>query len=302
MAHESQEMRPSVAAIVLNYRRPQDTIECVRSLQGSEEIGLAVIIVDNGSGDDSAERIAAAFPALTLLRAPSNLGYAGGNNIGIREALRGGAEYLFIVNNDCTVAPDAVAKMFDAARSSGAGIVSPAVYEYSRPDILQYAGYRNLHLLAQGIPIGEGEIDRGQYAQGKEMNAAPGCAMMIGRSVFEKVGLFDERFFCYSEELDLCRRATEAGYRILFDPAAHVWHKKAATLDERSPEYLYYLTRGRLIYARKHLGWYGFLFVFLPYFLTVKLLKGIIVSLFSGRPRNAAALLRAVGWNLRNSL
>jgi len=302
MAHEAQERRPTVAAIVLNYRRPADTIECIRSLLRSERVELKVIAVDNGSGDGSAEQIAASFPTLSMLRIPLNLGYAGGNNVGLREALRNGADYFFIVNNDCTVAPDALSKMCDAAQSTGAGIMSPKIFDYARPDTLQYAGYRNLHLLAQGIPVGEGEKDKGQYDRLAELNAAPGCAMLIRRSVLEQVGLFDERFFCYSEELDLCRRATEARYRILFVPAARAWHKKAATLDERSPEYLYYLTRGRLIYARKHLGWYGFIFVFLPYFLTVKLLKGIVVSVFSGRGRNAGALLRAVGWNVRNRI
>ncbi|MEJ2561769.1 MAG: glycosyltransferase family 2 protein [Anaerolineales bacterium] len=236
------------------------------------------------------------------VRIPSNLGYAGGNNVGIREALKRGAEYVLVINNDCTVAPGAVVKMVAAARTKAADIISPKIYDFSKPDVIQYAGYRNVHLLGQGFPIGEGERDVGQYEQEADLNAAPGCAILFSRRLLESVGLFDERFFAYSEELDLCRRAREAGCRILFVPSAHVWHKKAATLSLWGPEYTYYLTRGRLIYARKHLGWGSFLLVFLPYFVLVKMLKPMTVFALQGRWRNIGALFRAVWWNVRNQL
>ncbi|MEJ2746124.1 MAG: glycosyltransferase family 2 protein, partial [bacterium] len=192
----------SVAAIALNYRRAADTIDCVRSLKSPE-----IIVVDNGSDDGSAERIAGAFPDVQIVRIPSNLGYAGGNNVGIREALKRGAEYVLVINNDCTVAPGAVVKMVAAARTKAADIISPKIYDFSKPDVIQYAGYRNVHLLGQGFPIGEGERDVGQYEQEADLNAAPGCAILFSRRLLESVGLFDERFFAYSEELDLCRRA-----------------------------------------------------------------------------------------------
>lgn len=292
----------SVAAIVLNYRRADDTIDCVRSLLQSEGVRPKIIVVDNGSGDGSADRIAAAFPGVRIVRNPSNLGYAGGNNAGIREALKSGAEYALVINNDCTVAPDAVGQMVGVARARGADVVSPKIYDFFNPGIIQYAGYRNVHPLAQGLPIGEGERDEGQYDRAAELNAAPGCAMLLGRRLLESAGLFDERFFAYSEELDLCRRAAQAGCRIFFAPAARVWHKKAATLEPRSPEYTYYLTRGRLIYARKHLGWGSFLLVFLPYFAIVKMLKPTAVFAVQGRWSNVGALFRAVWWNVRNRL
>jgi GT2 family glycosyltransferase len=282
------------AAVVLNYRRADDTVECVRSLLRSEGILPAVIVVDNGSEDGSAERIASTFPSVPLIRTGANLGYAGGNNAGIRAALRGGAEHVLVLNNDCTVAPDAVARMIEAARRRDAGIVSPKVYDFFHPRTIQYAGYKNVHLLAQGIPLGEGEEDEGQYDEEREMNAAPGCAMLLSRRLCESVGLFDERFFAYSEELDLCRRAVVAGFHIVFAPAAHVWHKKAATLDEQSPEYVYHLTRGRLIYARKHLGRLAFAFVFLPYFALMKILKPLLGYAVRGHGRHIAALMRAV--------
>jgi GT2 family glycosyltransferase len=292
----------SVAAIVLNYRRADDTIDCVRSLRRSKGLKPKIMVVDNASDDGSIDRIAGAFPDVQIVRNRSNLGYAGGNNVGIREALKKGAEYVLVINNDCTVAPDAVGKMVGVAREERAGIVSPKVYDFFNPGVIQYAGYRNVHLLGQGLPIGEGERDKGQYDNEAELNAAPGCAMLLSRSLLESVGLFDEIFFAYSEELDLCRRAREAGCRILFVPSAHVWHKKAATLCQRRPEYTYYLTRGRLIYARKHLGWGAFLFVFLPYFVAVKILKAMVVFAFQGRWHNIGALFRAVWWNVRNRL
>ena len=292
----------SVVAVVLNYRRPADTIDCIGSLQRTEGLKPEIIVVDNGSDDGSAERIAESFPAMQLIRNRSNLGYAGGNNVGIRDALKRGAEFVLVINNDCTIAPDALGRMVGAAHARGAGIVSPKVYDFFKPEIIQYAGYRNIHLLAQGLPVGEGERDEGQYEREAEMSAAPGCALLLSRRLLESVGLFDELFFAYSEELDLCRRALDAGYHILFVPSAHVWHRKAATLSPRSPEYTYYLTRGRLIYARKHLGWSAFLLVFLPYFVVAKMIKPAVVFALLGRPRNISALLSAVWWNVRNRL
>lgn len=292
----------SVVAVVLNYRRADDTIDCVRSLKRAEGLKPEIIVVDNGSDDGSADRIAGAFPDVQVIRNPSNLGYAGGNNVGIGEALKRGPQYVLVINNDCTVAPDAVMKMVEAARARGADIASPKIYDFFNPGIIQYAGYRNAHLLAQGIPIGEGERDEGQYDRETELNAAPGCAMLLSRRLLESVGSFDDRFFAYSEELDLCRRARDAGCRILFVPSAHVRHKKAATLSRQSPEYTYYLTRGRLIYARKHLGWCSFLLVFIPYFAIVKMMKATAVFALQGRWRNAGAIMRAITWNLHNKV
>ncbi len=292
----------TVAAVVLNYRGAEDTIACVQSLLKSESIKPEIIVVDNGSADGSAERIVQTFPGIKIIRSSANLGYAGGNNVGIKSAHTGGANYIFVVNNDCIVAPDALKKMVGAAMSRGAGVVSPKIFDFCNPKIIQCAGYKNLHLLAQGIPVGEGERDEGQYENEKYMNAAPGCALLLSRLLCEEVGLFDENFFAYSEELDLCRRACIRGFSILFVPKAHVLHKKAATLGKRSPEYLYFLTRGRLLYARKHLSWPAFLFIFLPYFVTIKLAKQLLISVFQGRWKNATALLKAVGWNLRDSL
>lgn len=291
----------AVTAVILNHRRPGDTIACVNSLRRSEGIRPGIIVVDNGSGDGSVERFRAELPGIELLCANTNLGYAGGNNLGIRHALAGGATHVLVLNNDCIVAPDVVRHMLVTARRTGAGIVSPKVYEYGSRHVIQYAGYRNIHLLAQGIPVGEGERDRGQYDRVTELNAAPGCAMLLSRELCEGVGLFDERFFAYSEELDLCRRAREKGFRIIFEPGAHVWHKKAATLSRESPDYTFYLNRGRILYARIHLGRPAFLFVFLPYFLLFKCMKQGTGFLLTGRRRNLTALLNAIKWNIKDS-
>lgn len=289
-----------IVAVVLNYRLADDTVQCVESLLGSGAASPIVIVVDNGSGDGSAERIAAACPGVEMIPLPSNLGYAGGNNVGMRRALERGADCVLVINNDCVIAPDALSLMVERARSRGADIVSPKILDFFAKDLIQYAGYRNIHLLAQGVPVGEGQRDGARFDEEREMDAAPGCAMLLSRRLLESVGLFDEQFFAYSEELDLCRRAREKGCTILFVPGARVWHKKAATLHSESPDYVYLLTRGRLIYARKHLGWLPFLCVFLPYFLAIKVVKPSLLYLLRGRWRSIGALARAIGWNLRN--
>lgn len=290
----------TVAAVILNYRRPEETVECVRSLLASAGTAPRIIVVDNGSDDGSADLIAEAVPGVHLIRCRDNIGYAGGNNVGIRAGLEGPAGHVFVINNDCIVAPDALERMVATASESGADIVSPKVYDYFSPGEIQYAGYRNLHLLAQGVPVGEGQVDRGQFDRERLLDAAPGCALLLSRRLCEQVGLFDEQYFAYSEELDLCRRAREKGLKILFVPAARVWHKKGATLSQGSPDYVYYLTRGRLIYARKHLGWAAYIFVFLPYFMAVKVIKPCIGYLLRRRWGNISAILRAVSWNLTN--
>jgi hypothetical protein len=207
---------------------------------------------------------------------------------------------MTVINNDCVVAPDTLRELLRRAESRSAGIACPKVLDYNQRTLIQYAGYRNIHILAQGVAVGEGEPDHGQYDTERICNAAPGCALLLTARLIRDVGLFDEQFFAYSEELDFCRRATRRGFKILYVPSARVWHRKGATLTHASPDYMYHLTRGRLLYARKHLGFFPFTFVFLPYFIVVKCLKPCVLYGLTGRTAHCNALMRAVGWHARN--
>jgi len=247
---------PSVAVIILNWNRKGDTLACLESLSRVDYSGIEMILVDNGSSDGSAGAVRAAFPAVAVLETGENLGFAEGNNVGLRYALSGGADYVLLLNNDTEVAPDLVAVMVDAVEHAPrAGVAGPTIYYHDLPSTIWSAGGIIDWRRGDSRLIGVGEVDEGQYAVVRDVDFVTGCALLAQRRVFEQVGLLDPRFFMYYEETEWCARATRAGYRILHIPQAHVWHKISPMQQAESPRVHYYMTRNRLLFLRNsHAG------------------------------------------------
>ncbi|MBI4552049.1 MAG: glycosyltransferase family 2 protein [Candidatus Latescibacteria bacterium] len=247
---------PSVIAVVVNYNRRDDTLECLDSLQRVPSPALDVLVVDNGSSDGSVEAIRARFPGVTVIEAGTNLGYPGGNNLGIERALERGAEYLFILNNDIVVDPDIVQALVDVAEHDMAvGMVCPKVYYYDRRDVIWSAGSRID--MRTGTPLlrGCGEVDRGQYDAECPVEVIDGCAILVTRRLCEQVGLIDPTYFAYYEDTDWAIRATRAGFRIIYTPRARAWHKVSATNRSgtaRSPFQVYYHIRNHLLFLSRY--------------------------------------------------
>lgn len=243
---------PRVVIIVLNWNGCTDTLECLASLQKVEYPSFEVLVVDNGSSDDSVEHIRRDFPLVTVLETGQNLGFVGGNNIGLEYARGAGAEYALLLNNDTEVAPDFLMKLVLAGESDPmVGIAGPSIYYFDQPDVFWSAG--GAIDWGRGITgmIGINEEDRGQYGcQPTPVDFVTGCALMIKMSVVAKVGALDPRFFAYYEETEWCVRARRAGYTVLFVPGAKVWHKISPVAREASPVVHYYMTRNRLLFLK----------------------------------------------------
>lgn len=220
-----------VAIIVLNWNGLADTRECLRSLFRLSGAPPQIYVVDNGSADGSVRQLHGEFgDRIVLIANPRNLLYAGGNNVGILRALSDGCTHLLLLNNDTTVDAALLDALMRASGEHEDTILCPKIYYADRPDELWYAGgtlsLRRARVAHRGIR----QKDRGQFDRLEETDWATGCALFAPRRVFETVGILDESFELYSEDLDYCLRARAAGVRILYVPEAKVWHKVSASL------------------------------------------------------------------------
>ncbi|MDP3998644.1 MAG: glycosyltransferase family 2 protein [bacterium] len=255
-----------ISLIILNWNGKADALACLKSLRELRVMNyeLRIIIVDNASEDSSVEEIHKKFPQVVILENNENLGFAEGNNVGIREALKEGADCIILLNNDTLVDNDLVEELLKAAESDPIiGVVSPKIYfapgfefhkdRYKGEDrgkVIWYAGGEIDWQNVLGSHRGVDEVDSGQYNKVEETNFATGCCMLVKREVFKTTGLLDKKYFLYYEDTDFCQRARRAGYKILYTPKAIVWHKNAASSDKPgSPTHVYYQTRNRLLFG-----------------------------------------------------
>jgi len=269
--------RPLAYIVILNWNGWRDTVECLASLRALTYPRYHTVVVDNASTDDSEARVRGAAPEVTILQAGANLGYAGGNNLGIRHALACGAEYVWLLNNDTTVATDALGELVDAARGWESnqeliGVVGSKIYYAREPNRLWWAGGRVDWRRGIANHVGINEDDHGQYDALTESETANGASMLIARETFERIGLFDERYFLYFEEADLSCRARNAGLQIRFAPRSHVWHSVSSSTGVRSSRFLYHFTRSNILFVRTHRRTTGLL-VAAPYLLKRSILN-----------------------------
>ncbi|WKZ32485.1 MAG: glycosyltransferase family 2 protein [Thermodesulfobacteriota bacterium] len=241
-------MAPKVSIIVLNWNGYKDTAECVQSLKKAAYPDLEIIVVDNGSVDGSLNALKRRFPSgIRFIGTGKNLGFAGGCNAGIRQALQDGADYVLLLNNDTVVAPDFVKELVAAAEvEPRAGILCSKVYFHDRPDVVWYSGAYFNSLLGWGRHLGFNRKDPGGSGA-METGRPTGCAMMVTRELCERTGLFDEDYFCYAEDLDWGMRAKKSGFKVLYVPSSKVWHKVSASSGAVGvAASLYYSTRNTL--------------------------------------------------------
>lgn len=241
-----------ITAIVLNFKVKKDALECIDSLKKST-YPVKIILVDNNSEDGISSAVEG-DKEITFIQTGENLGYTGGNNIGIKKALSGGSDYVFILNPDTIIDKDCIKNLIQALEGEEkAGIVGPKIY-FEGGKIIWHAGGILDKLNVIGMHIGLDEKDKGQYENIKKVDFISGAAIMIKKEVFEKIGLFDERYFLYYEDADICFRAKQSLFKILYVPKALVWHKNARSVELGSSLQDYYITRNRMLYASKFLS------------------------------------------------
>ena len=283
-------MKARISVISVNYNGFALTAAMIDSLRRHVTTPLEIIVVDNGSARDEAAMLRERYPDIVVLRSDENLGFAGGNNLGLRAA---SGDCLLLLNNDTEVSDDSLHYLCETLDADpGIGAVCPKIRFWAPPQVIQFAGYTPLTriTLRNGL-VGFGQPDDGSCDTPHETPYAHGAAMMVRREAVEKAGLMPEEYFLYYEELDWSVRIREAGYRIAYDPRATVFHKESATTGRQSPLRSYYLTRNRLLYARRNRRGAARR-LSIVYQLGVALPKSVAAALLHGRGDLAAAVLR----------
>ena len=247
---------PKVYIIILNWNGREETLECLKSVNKINYPNFLTIVVDNGSTDGSEEAIKAAFPEVAFIQTGKNLGYAEGNNVGIRFAIDKGADYVFILNNDTIVDANVITTLVnEAEKNPSAAIFGPKIYFYDKPDVINSAGGNIQYDTMERSQIGYGfKEDNRTYSSVTSVDWTTGAALFIRISVLKVVGLFDADYFLICEDLDLCSRVRKQGYDILFVPTSKVWHKVSTAFEGNfSPIYYYYFFRNSLMFIQKNI-------------------------------------------------
>jgi len=258
-----------ISIIILNWNRFSDTKACLDSINELEvptEIHINTIVVDNGSTDGSYEK----FESLksnkfVIIETGKNLGYSSGNNIGIKRALEDNPDWVVVVNNDITVGKKLLVNFLKTVKEKDVGIVSPKIYfskgyefhkdRYSGEDlgkVIWYAGGKMDWENVFGVNIGVDEVDRGQFRKKTNIDFATGACIFVKRQVIESIGLYNESYFMYFEDVEFSTRALIAGYKILFCPEMVVWHKVAQGSSIGGNLNDYFITRNRLRFGLKY--------------------------------------------------
>lgn len=248
------------AVVLLNYNGVKDTLDCLASIYTTKDTPH-IIVVDNGSSDDSIKQLKATYPNLDLIASPTNLGFAGGNNLGIKRALAKGAQVVYLLNNDTLVDPNLFFRSYRSVAGKdvieGAKIYYAKGYEYhetqrGQGDILWYAGgifdWGSVTMQHLGVD----QEDQGQFDLPTETLAITGCFMAIPRRAIKKIGYLESELFLYLEDAEYCLRAQKAGIKLRYNPKLIVYHKNSQTSGVGSPIVDYYLTRNRFYIAKKY--------------------------------------------------
>lgn len=287
---------PLVSVITLNYNQISVTCELLESLKKVSYDPLEVIVVDNASREDPTEAITNAYPEVRLIRSDRNLGFAGGNNRGI-EACHG--DYVFIVNNDTEVTENIIEKLLEPFQKDPlVGVVSPKIYYFHHPNVIQYAGFRRVNpFTGRNSAVGNKEEDRGQYDQPGYTPYAHGAAMMVSREVIRKVGMLPDIFFLYYEELDWSVQIVSAGYKIFYQPEAGLYHKESVTTGKESTIKTYYQNRNRILFMRRNATPLQ-MFVFTLFLIGFTIPKAFLKYLLKLQFKHIRAFASALSWHL----
>ena len=242
-------MKIEVSIITINYNGLEDTCALIETIPFNEN--MEVIVVDNASKNQEAETIAQRYSKVKVIKSERNLGFAGGNNLGIQAAQ---GKYLFLINNDTIFKEFNIQVLIDRMISTpNIGIVCPKIRFDWDNNPIQYAGYSRLSRISiRNHAIGFNEEDHGQYDTAHPTPYAHGAAMLIRREAKDKVGLMPSCYFLYYEELDWSIMFTHAGYEIWYEPKCTIFHKESQSTGQNSPLRTYYLTRNRLLLVRRN--------------------------------------------------
>ncbi len=240
---------PKVSIIIINWNNYNDSKECLRSLAELTYKNIEIIVVDNNSTDGSVQKLLNEQVGYTVIRNSENLGFAAGNNVGIRKAIANNTDYVLILNNDTIVKNDCLEPMVSfLEKNIKVGIVGGKIYFHSNPEVIWTIGGDVKLMRGGSVYYGNNEKDIGQYNEIKELTHISGCMSLIRKEVLKDVGLLSEQYFFRGEEWDFCYRVKKAGYKLYYIPEAIIWHKVSQTVDRFSPFDIYTAYRAKLIF------------------------------------------------------
>jgi len=292
---------PLVSIVTLNWNTSEVTCEFLISIkQHNTYPNIEVIIVDNNSQEDPTDLFKSVYPTAKIIRNQSNLGFSGGNNIGIKAA---SGEFLFIVNNDTEFTPHLIESLVEVFnKHDDAGIACPKFHYYFNKGTIEYAGYKPVNIFTgRNGMIGSGEQDKGQYDVMNKTNYAHGGAMMVSKNAIKKVGLLPEQFFLYYEELDWSVRFKKNGYSIYFQPKGLIYHKESMTTGKSSPLKTFYLTRNRILFMRRNIPFPG-LGIFFVYFIVFTIPKNSISFLLKRQTDHLKSFWKGIWWHFNHNV
>ncbi len=289
---------PLVSFLTVNYNQPEVTVKLLQSLQNLNYGNWEVTVVDNGSKPSNLKDKVLGFSKAKFVETGKNLGFAGGNNAGLPYCK---GEYIFFINNDTEVEPQLLDSLVELLeKDKQIGMISPKIRFYQGEQLIQYAGATAMSSITiRNNGIGDREVDRGQYDDIRETAYIHGAAMIVPRVVIEEVGPMYDDYFLYYEEYDWCERIRRTGYKILYCGLVTVYHKESVSTGQNSPLKVYYLTRNRLLFARRNYpSWRKILAIL--YFTFIALPKNVLSWTLKGRGDLAGAFIRGYIWNLKN--
>lgn len=271
---------PDLSIVTVNFNGLGDTIEMITSIKNSIRSTICeIIVVDNASDNNEALSISQYFredPLIKTIRSEKNLGFAGGNNLGFEIAT---APYIMLLNNDTYVDQDSFHYLIEfLEKEKRAGVVSPKILFADPPNNIQFAGYTPMSKITlRNSLIGFDEPDKGQYNTATRTPYCHGACMVVKREVIDRAGDMPEIYFLYYEELDWCTRISEAGYTLWYEPKATIYHKESRSTGRNSPFRTYYLTRNRLLFAKRNLKGLN-IFLSILYQLVLATPKGMLTA------------------------
>jgi len=289
----------SVSVITVNFNHSHVTEALLASISKLNTYPIEIIVVDNGSTVNPVPQWKVQYPGIQFIRSEDNLGFSGGNNLGIKQAK---GDYLFFVNNDTEFTEHLVDLLVATLNDHPeAGMVSPKIRYFDQPDMLQYAGFTKMnYYTARNKCIGQFEKDNGQYDNlSGETGYVHGAAMMVRREAISNNGM-PENYFLYYEEMDWCEEVKRKGYKIWLNMQALIYHKESVSVGSKSALKEFFMNRNRILFIRRNCS-FATTAIFWTYFLVVVTPRNIIGYIKAKQAPFIGVLFRAIIWNLTNS-